>query len=100
MLRKNWGILALGLVGFGLFLLALLAGWRPLAAVGSVTAGVAGGWSLLRCQRLGILRTRHGLLHRRDHPAGFRFHLGCGWTAILLWTLGGVLFSLGVLGPR
>ena len=100
MRRKNWDLLALGLVGFALFLLSHLPGWRPLAALGSVIAGAAGGWSLLRCQRLGILRTRHGLLHRRDHPAGFRFHLGCGWTAILLWTLGGLLVGLGLLGSR
>src|SRR3954468_18083164 len=99
MRRQELWIVALGGAGVLAFGVAMLAGWRPPAAAGSLTAGVAGAWSMLRCQRRGIFRTRRGLLRRDDHPALFRLHLGCGWTAILLWTLGGLLFGLGVLGP-
>jgi len=100
MRRSDWGILVPGLLGLALFATGMLGGWRGLVAPGCAIAGLAGAASLLRAQRTGVLRTRQGLLRRSDHPALFRFHAGCGWTAVLLWTLGGLLFGLGVLGPR
>jgi hypothetical protein len=100
MRRSDWGILVPGLVGLALFATGMLGGGRGLVAPGCVIAGLAGAASLLRVQRRGVLRTLRGLVRRSDHPALFRFHAGCGWIALLLWTLSGLLFGLGVLGPR
>jgi len=99
MRRQRFGILVLGLVGLVLFAAAaMLADRRALALPGSLIAGLAGAWSMLRCQKAGLLRTRQGIVRRDERPALFRFHVGCGWTAIVLWTLGGVLFGLGLFG--
>jgi hypothetical protein len=94
------GILAMGLGGLALFGLGMLTNRPALVAPGSLMAGLAGAASMLRCQRMGMLRTRQGLLRRKDNPGMFRFHVSCGWTAILLWTLGGVLCGLGLLPLR
>jgi hypothetical protein len=97
MRRQCVAILVSGLGGLALFATAILIGPKELAAPGSVIAGLAGGWSMLRCQSTGLIRTRRGFVRRRQHPGLFRFHLCCGWTALVLWTLVGVLLGLGVL---
>lgn len=94
MRRQCVGILVLGILGLLLFVIGVLANRPVLVAPGSLIVGLAGAWSMRRCQRTGILRTRQGLLLRKDHPGLFRFHMSCGWTAILLWTIGGVLAAL------
>jgi hypothetical protein len=96
MRQVRLGILALGFLGLGLFVAAMLAHRKDLALPGSLMAGLAGAGSLLRCQKAGLVRTRQGIVRRADRPALFRFHMGFGWTAVLLWTLGGVLFGLGI----
>jgi hypothetical protein len=95
-------VLAVGLAGLVLFATSALTGPTALAAPGSLLAGLAGAWSLRRCQRLGFLRTRWGLVRRDEQPALFRFHVGCGWVAVVLWMLVGLLVGFGVLptSPR
>jgi len=100
MRRVSFGILAMGLVGLGLFTAATLADRQACALPGSLIAGLAGAWSMLRCQKAGLVRTRQGIVRRDERPALFRFHVGCGWAAIVLWTLGGVLLAFGVIGLR
>ncbi len=100
MSRTERWILVLCVSGLILIGVESSAGIRLLAAAGSVLSGVGGALSALESQRKGVIWTNLGRYRPEECRACFRFQLAWLWTFILLWTFGGVLYGLGVLGHR
>lgn len=74
-------------------------GSRTLAIPGFLLVGLGGALFLLHGQWKGLLWTPLGLVRRSECRSCFRRHLGMSWALLSVWTLGGILYGLGLIGP-
>jgi hypothetical protein len=98
-MRRHANVLIGGLIVGGLFLAAIGKGndLKSLVALGTLLAGIGGAIGMVRSERDGILRTGWGTTWRFEDPVGFRLEAILWWALVLLWTLGGLLYGLGLI---
>jgi hypothetical protein len=73
-------------------------GW--IQASGILLAGVGAAAGMVDTYRVGIIETNWGTTRRAESPVRFQFEAAFWSAFITIWTIGGMLVSLGIIGHK